>query len=200
MADGRSGVNLTLESSIDCLDNDTLVKQALNDGGVIWHAIQLEDEQGWNLSWARPKSGGRDREAGWSRVVFSDISTCAHTKQETKTDATLAPADRNEDMGKTINLQSGRQRFLDAEAHPDLALLLRDSLNSSRFKADVQFGYLAAGVQITVDLLDTQRGISEINIVCIIEEEIDGKQKDFTALMDADTGRIVGWVQATRDA
>ena len=200
MADRRTGVNLTLEASIDCLDNDSLVKLALADGGVIWRAIELEDEEGWNLSWARPKSGGRDREAGWSRVVFSDITTCAHTKQETKTDAALAPADRNEDMGKTIDLQLGRQRFLDDEAHPELSTLLSDSLNSSRFAEDVQFGYLAAGLKISVDLLDTQRGISEINIVCIIDEKVDGEQREFRALMDADTGRVVGWVQTSREA
>jgi|GEM_PF-4385639 len=199
MADERTGVNLTLEASIDCLGNDSLIKQALADGGVVWRAIELEDEEGWNLSWARPKSGGRDREAGWSRIIFSNITTCAHTKQETKTDAALAPAERNDDMGKTINLQLGRQRFLDQDAHPELAEILGDSLNSSRFSKDVQFGYLAAGLKITVDILDTQRGISEINIVCIINEEIDGEQRDFRALMDADTGRVVGWIQTAKE-
>ena len=103
-------------------------------------------------------------------------------------------------MGKTIDLQLGRQRFLDDEAHPELSTLLSDSLNSSRFAEDVQFGYLAAGLKISVDLLDTQRGISEINIVCIIDEKVDGEQREFRALMDADTGRVVGWVQTSREA
>ena len=195
MPDESTVHSFTVEEAVECLMNSSAgngVRFALNNDGYLYRMHHTNDgaEESWNLSWVDP-----DSDAGWT-LVRSSGSDC-----EVLDDGTLAPSDAPEynlnAIPNTLSIDEMQSRMMDTSDFLGATQVLMDG---GTLRSDVE---LTSRLVVTQDtgLLDFIDDIDEGEVTFTASRSwTDGaSEHSFNLIMDAERGRMVGWLQTTTE-
>ena len=195
MPDESTVHSFTVEEAVECLMNSSAgngVRSALNNDGYLYRMHHTNDgaEESWNLSWVDP-----DSDAGWT-LVRSSGSDC-----EVLDDGTLAPSDAPEynlnAIPNTLSIDEMQSRMMDTSDFLGATQVLMDG---GTLRSDVE---LTSRLVVTQDtgLLDFIDDIDEGEVTFTASRSwTDGaSEHSFNLIMDAERGRMVGWLQTTTE-
>ena len=195
MPDESTVHSFTVEEAVECLMNSSAgngVRSALNNDGYLYRMHHTNDgaEESWNLSWVDPES-----DAGWT-LVRSSGSDC-----EVLDDGTLAPSDAPEynlnAIPNTLSIAEMQSRMMDTSDFLGATQVLMDG---DTLRSDVE---LTSRLVVTQDtgLLDFIDDIDEGEVTFTASRSwTDGaSEHSFNLIMDAERGRMVGWLQTTTE-
>jgi len=185
----------TVEEAVECLMNSSAgngVRSALNNDGYLYRMNHANDgaEETWNLSWVDP-----DSDAGWT-LVRSSGTDCTVVN-----DGTLAPSDAPEynlnAIPNTLSIAEMQSRMMDTSDFLGATQVLMDG---GMLRSDVEFTSRLVVTQDT-DLLDFIDDIDEGEVTFTASRSwTDGdSENSFDLIMDAERGRMVGWLQSTTE-
>ena len=195
MPDESTIHSFTVEEAVECLMNSSAgngVRSALNNDGYLYKMHHTNDgaEESWNLSWVDPES-----DAGWT-LVRSSGSDCTVVN-----DGTLAPSDAPEynlnAVPNTLSIAEMQSRMMDPSDFLGATQILMDG---GALRSDVE---LTSRLVVTQDtgLLDFIDDIDEGEVTFTASRSwSDGaSEHSFDLIMDAERGRMVGWLQTTTE-
>lgn len=195
MPDESTIHSFTVEEAVECLMNSSAgngVRSALNNDGYLYKMHHINDgaEESWNLSWVDPES-----DAGWT-LVRSSGSDCTVVN-----DGTLAPSDAPEynlnAVPNTLSIAEMQSRMMDPSDFLGATQILMDG---GALRSDVE---LTSRLVVTQDtgLLDFIDDIDEGEVTFTASRSwSDGaSEHSFDLIMDAERGRMVGWLQTTTE-
>ena len=195
MPDESTIHSFTVEEAVACLINSSAgngVRSALNNDGYLYrmHHTNNGVEESWNLSWVDP-----DSDAGWT-LVSSSGSDCTVVN-----DGTLAPSDAPEynlnAVPKTLSIAEMQSRMMDTSDFLGATQVLMDG---GTLRSDVE---LTSRLVVTQDtgLLDFIDDIDEGEVTFTASRSWSDGPSDhsFDLIMDAERGRMVGWLQSTTE-
>ena len=195
MPDESTIHSFTVEEAVECLMNSSAgngVRSALNNDGYLYKMHHTNDgaEESWNLSWVDPES-----DAGWTLVRSSGID-CTVVN-----DGTLAPSDAPEynlnAVPNTLSIAEMQSRMMDPSDFLGATQILMDG---GALRSDVE---LTSRLVVTQDtgLLDFIDDIDEGEVTFTASRSwSDGaSEHSFDLIMDAERGRMVGWLQTTTE-
>ncbi|MBD18087.1 MAG: hypothetical protein CMB13_00355 [Euryarchaeota archaeon] len=195
MPDESTIHSFTVEEAVECLMNSSAgngVRSALNNDGYLYKMHHTNDgaEESWNLSWVDPES-----DAGWT-LVRSSGSDCTVVN-----DGTLAPSDAPEynlnAVPNTLSIAEMQSRMMDPSDFLGATQILMDG---GTLRSDVE---LTSRLVVTQDtgLLDFIDDIDEGEVTFTASRSwSDGtSEHSFDLIMDAERGRMVGWLQTTTE-
>jgi len=189
----------TLEEAVACVANSSdetygSATSALASGGYIFHA--LDDRAGstpqWNLSWVT------STEAGYVVVGQTGDDSCYFVKDGPLT-GDERPEHSREDIPATHSLSSLEARAISASKYPNLAASIA---SGGDLRDDAALGYrLTVPVQNDLwDLLPDEYRQGQVSLLIERTWSNGGIDHSLSAAMDAERGRMIGWVQTSTPA
>ena len=186
----------TIEEAVECLMNSSSpsgVRSAINDDGYLWK-VNHRQENGeiWNLSWVDPQD-----DAGWTEVKGSSSESC-----EVINDGTMSSSDSPgynlNAIPETLSLSVLENRMLEMDGldEPGSVMGLNNGLNS-----DVSIGsiLLATTSSDLLDILTSQQNIDqgEVGFTASRTWTEGSAEHNYDVAMDAERGRMIGWIHTT---
>jgi len=193
MPDESTSRNFDLEEAIECtlLNHSTSeVAIALESTGYIWQAYWSQPTRSpqWNMSWVN-----EDDRSGWA-VVREVGSGCDIIDYGSHDSGTFSW--NREAVPDTHTMSLLEQRLLDDLRYVDLNPYLEGSQGT--WMVDLQIGYLLTSTEEGL-LSSLPGGIGEGKVTILVDRhwgssEDGGRDHTLRLAMDAETGRMAGWV------
>ena len=193
----NSTSRFTLEQAVTCVMTDAQAfgpaHTALNGDGYVFAA--KDDRSGdnpiWNLSWV----SGND-EAGYVKVTWPGGESCLNTEDGFLSGDDKPEHDR-EQIPITHKLSTLENRITDSNLYPGLN---SDITSSGNLRDDVHIGYtLIVTEENAVSDLLKEFDILSGQVTVYLERSWTTGNTDHSLQvgMDAETGRMIGWIQTS---
>ena len=195
MPDESETRSWNLEAALNCLNanySGSGAAQSIQQGGYIWKAYTKPVAESvntveWNLSWVN-----EDGDSGWT-VVRERDGGCGLMEDE------MYDSDESADWNKeaipeTQTLAALESRILTSSRYPGLSEYVVES--NGAWADDVEYGYRLSVTDQTeiLDLVPVSLGDGTVNIVAQKDWTESNKDHTFNLLMDAENGRMLGWI------
>lgn len=193
MPDESTSRDFDLEEAIECIlvnHSTSEVAIALESTGYIWQAYWSQPTRSpqWNMSWVN-----EDDRSGWA-VVRQIGSECDIIDYGSHDSGTFSW--NREAVPDTHTMSLLEQRLLDDLRYEDLNPYLEGSQGT--WVVDLQIGYLLTSTEEGL-LSGLPGGIGEGKVTILADRnwgssEDGGREHTLRLAMDAETGRMAGWV------
>ena len=186
----------TLEEAVECAQHNATpngVRSNIDEGGYLYHAAsESGSESIWNMTWI--DQGG---DAGWVRLRDDGGGNCT-VLDDVRLPSDESPSPNRAAIPDTLPISDLEQRIVSVSRYPSLAPLVA---NGGDWRDDVTISVhlTVANDSGLLDLLPDDIRAGKVTLSGSREWSEGGKDIETTFLMDAETARMVGWMQVRHD-